>query len=188
MILGLSLMDWILLALLVTFGLLGFYKGLIRELFLLVGVFFSVLFAILLMESVGKLLARWLPLSERIQLILGFLSIFILTLILLHLLFYILSRIYRFTPVGLGDRIAGLIFGIGKGGIVIFSILFFIGLLPLTSSISRFFRNSTLMGVTRKFSPKVERIIALIPIAKNVLDTSKGKILIKESEIENEKK
>jgi membrane protein required for colicin V production len=185
-ILGLSVIDWVILTVLATFALIGFYRGLIREVFTLVGVFLSLLFAFLLMSPAGRLIARWAPMSERIQLIIGFLAIFFLSLIILHVLFYFFSRIYRFTPIGLGDRIAGLAFGLLKGGFVVFIALFFIGLLPLTSHVSRFFRNSATMQITRSASPKIERIFSALPKLKDVVNRKKGKIIIEKAQIRSE--
>lgn len=185
--LGLSGIDWMVLALLATFALIGFFRGLLRELFTLLGVFLSLLFSILLMSPTGRILSRWIPLSERIQLIVGFLSIFLLALILFHLLFFILSRIYRIHPIGFGDRIAGFFFGLTKGGFIVFVLLFFIALLPLTSTLSGFFRNSLSMSMIRSASPSIERFLTTLPKLKRVVDTQKGKIVIERSGDEEEK-
>ena len=180
--LGLNGIDWGILALLASFALIGMYRGLIREIFTLMGVFLSVLFAFLLMVPTGRLLSRWIELSERIQLIVGFLTVYLLALILFHLLFFMLSRIYRIHPVGMGDRIAGFFFGLFKGGFIVFVLLFFIGLLPLTSRISKVFHNSTIMRMTRETSPSIEKFLSTLPKLKNLVDTRKGKILIEKSD------
>ncbi|MCH7760310.1 CvpA family protein [candidate division TA06 bacterium] len=183
-VLGLSGADWIILALLAAFALLGFKKGLLREFFTLVGTFLSLLIAFLLMAPAGHIIGRLAPLTHRIQLILGFLSLFFLSLILLHLSFFFLSRVLRYTPIGFGDRLAGLSFGLLKGGFVVFVVLFFIGLLPLTSTVNRFFRTSFMMDKVRGVSPKIEKVISIIPKVKEVLDTKKGKLIIEKTEVE----
>ena len=124
--------DYAILGLIGISATIGLFRGFVREAFSLatwavafwVGLSFSNAFSEYLQSVID------LP-SVRIAV--AFVILFLLTLILGSLLGYLLAQLVTKTGLTGSDRFAGLLFGIGRGIVVVAVLVLLAGLTPLPS-------------------------------------------------------
>jgi membrane protein required for colicin V production len=114
------LVDLIIIVVLVTSALLGYWTGLVVQVLRLVSVLLSVSLALLY----GKRLAFTIVGSEAVVRSSVFfflcpLAIFMASLIVCYLLAYPLSALLKTTNLGPGDRVAGAVVAVFKGALVV---------------------------------------------------------------------
>ncbi len=122
--------DYAIIGLISISLIIGLFRGLIREAFALVtwgiaawiGFRFSTAFAVLLENAIAIPSAR---------LAISFIILFVLTLIIGAIINQLLSALVQKTGLTGTDRLAGLLFGIGRGIIVITLLVMLAGLTPL---------------------------------------------------------
>lgn len=112
---NLAVLDIIVIALIVILGLKGLFRGLIKELFGLVGIVGGVFVASRLAKDAGYLINGLIPMSnENTILLVGFIASLIVFWILAYLLGIILQKIFDASGLGVFDRLLGFVFGAGK--------------------------------------------------------------------------
>lgn len=112
---NLAVLDIIVIALIVILGLKGLFRGLIKELFGLVGIVGGVFVASRLAKDAGYLINGLIPMSnENTILLVGFIASLIVFWILAYLLGIILQKIFDASGLGVFDRLLGFLFGAGK--------------------------------------------------------------------------
>lgn len=133
-------MNWIdllSLAVLSVFFFAGLVKGLIREVMTLAGVIVSFFAALHLAGFAALWVERWVVLPARASLLVGFLLAFVLLLVLFHILGYVVYRVVRATPLTIVDRLAGGLFGVLKGSLIIFLLLLVLSIIPFKGLVAR---------------------------------------------------
>jgi len=108
-------LDIIVVSLIVILGLKGLFRGIIKELFGLIGIVGGVFIASRLAKDTGYLVNDFIPMSnENTILLVGFVASLIVFWILAYLLGIVLQKIFDASGLGIFDRIFGFLFGAGK--------------------------------------------------------------------------
>jgi len=136
--------DIAILVILAAILLKGLWRGLIREtcalIGLLLGAFLAFRFHALLAESLAQ--AFKFPLS--ICVIVSFLAIFLATVLVFAIFGHLLSQAVKLLFLGGFNRVAGGLFGLLEGGILLALVLFGISTTQLPGSFRRQLENSQL--------------------------------------------
>ena len=125
--------DYAIIGLIVISMIIGLFRGLIKEALALIiwGVAFWV--SLTFSTPFSSLLENIVTVpSARIAV--AFTALFLLTLILGAIINYLLSALVSKTGLTGTDRLAGLLFGIGRGAIIIIILVMLAGLTPLPES------------------------------------------------------
>ncbi|NLK08724.1 MAG: CvpA family protein [Firmicutes bacterium] len=144
--------DGIIVLLLAVMMLKGFVKGLVREASELAGVVFAILYAYKHYHYWGDELIYRFGLPELIARTLAFGAIVIAISLLAGLIGALLSKVMRFTPVGILDHVAGVGLGFAKGFILSCLLLVLLAQLPLD-------------GVNKALhrSPLAQQVLGVVP-------------------------
>jgi membrane protein required for colicin V production len=122
--------DWIIVAILVVSVLVGLWRGLVREAVSLVVWVAAIALAIMYGAQVAAMYGEWISLpSARIAL--GYLTVFLLVLIVGGLVGWLIGRIVHGTGLGGTDRVLGLGFGLLRGGLVVAALVLVLGYTPM---------------------------------------------------------
>ncbi len=136
-------LDYILLAVIALSGIWAMFRGFFRELVALVGWLAAILLTSEFSGSLGRYLMPWLK-STRASSFAASLAIFLTVLIVFAILGRILKGWIASKGFSMGDRLAGLVFGLLRGSlIVIVAIAFHIA---LNEPASRWSGNSIVYG------------------------------------------
>ncbi len=95
----------------------GLIKGLVKELFSLIGVVLSVLVALLVAPRFGLYLERWIEV-ESASYATALLLLFLGTLLVVAILGQLLTRLIEFAHLGFVNRLLGGAFGLVRGVLV----------------------------------------------------------------------
>jgi membrane protein required for colicin V production len=110
--------DAVFLALIAVSGVIGYMRGLVREV-LGVGAWAGALFfAFYMLNGTRGLFANMFP-QEWMADIAALAAVFIVTLIILKIVIALIARAVRNSVLGGVDRALGIVFGLGRGVIVI---------------------------------------------------------------------
>ena len=120
-------LDWMLLAPLLVSGLLGVWRGVVREVM-------SVLAWVIGVVLAGRFaadLALWLPLSgDLLPHAVAWVLLLLGVLIAAGLLARLLKQLLSVAGLGLADRLLGGVFGLVRGTMVLMLLVLVIGLTP----------------------------------------------------------
>lgn len=127
---GLNWADWCLIGLIALSALIGLFRGLVREVFSLflwaaavwLGLNYSRHFAVYLEPIV--------PLPSARQAI-AFVAVFFITLVAGGLVGFVLGKLVAGTGLSGTDRLAGLVFGVGRGIVIAALLVLLAGVTPL---------------------------------------------------------
>ena len=113
-----NLLDLGIIIILFLVGLRGYYRGLLQEISVVVGLVVGLVFAAHYYLRLARLISQWIhtPLYSRI---IGFLVILVLAYWLIRIAGNLLHRFLSFIYLGSLDRILGGAFGIFKGAIIL---------------------------------------------------------------------
>jgi membrane protein required for colicin V production len=128
---GMNLLDFAILAMLAGFLLKGLFRGLLRELCSMVGLFGGLFLALRFHAPLAELLVDALGWSPRVCVVLAFVSLFLLTIFFFGLLGFLLSRFVKLLFLGGFNRVAGGLFGLLQGGLLLTLVLFGLSRSPL---------------------------------------------------------
>jgi membrane protein required for colicin V production len=118
--LGLTWFDAAALAIIVFSGIMGLARGLIREVFTIVGVVAAVVAAYYFAGPVAPLAQQMLGLDELWARVVGGFAVFLVVFIVITFLTMVIARsVHRSTEIGSVDRAAGLAFGVARGVLII---------------------------------------------------------------------
>jgi len=121
----LNTFDIIIITLITILGLKGLFRGLIKEVFGLVGIIGGVYVASRVTKSVGLLIDKFIPIeNETTMLLIGFVVSLATFWALLYLLGIILSKMFSLSGLGIFDRLFGFVFG-GAKVFLIFSVIIY---------------------------------------------------------------
>ena len=112
---NLNLFDIIIITLIVILGLKGLFRGLIKELFGLIGIVGGVFVASRLSKSVGDIANSVIPMQNDNTIVLaGFVISIVIFWVLAYVIGIILEKIFSASGLGIFDRLFGFMFGASK--------------------------------------------------------------------------
>ncbi|NLJ80532.1 MAG: CvpA family protein [Firmicutes bacterium] len=151
--------DFVLLVLLALGLLKGFRKGLVRELFGLVGAVLAVLVAFHGYQGLALILSENYGLDVWQAQAIAFVVLMIGISLLGVFLGYLGSKAISLTPFSLLDHLGGAVFGLAKVGVVVLALLIILGAV-----------NLAVLNVALDQSVVVQQISVLIPFVFEYLD------------------
>jgi len=127
----LSIVDPILLVLLSLFALRGYFKGLFRESFSLLGLLIGFMVAVRYDEPVAALWADYWKASLIVLRAVTFIGLFFVIYFVFSLTGWLLHRSAKLLFLQGVNRVGGILLGAGKGAAVLALIVFFLASSPL---------------------------------------------------------
>jgi len=127
----------------VLLAISGFRNGLIKEIASLVALILGIYFAVYFSNIVADYLNEFIDIGYRWLFIIAFILTFIVVVIVVTLIGKLLSKIAALAALGILNRLAGMVFGIVKG-IVIMSLM--IMLFDMIDSRSAILKNNVKEG------------------------------------------
>ena len=97
--------------------LLGIRKGLVHEIFALVGVFLGILIALIVSPKLAPVLEGWIP-FESASYAVSFLLVFVATMLLTAMVANVLTKTLNIAHLGFYNRLLGGAFGLARGVII----------------------------------------------------------------------
>lgn len=122
--------DLVMILILSAFCLHGFIRGFFQQVSALAGLFLGVYLALLFGEEGGLFLAEQFPLSPVPAQIISFIGIVVIVALSVRYLGRFLRFLFRLLSLSVLDRLAGGLFGIFKGGLLIYLLIFLATKLP----------------------------------------------------------
>lgn len=120
---GIATFDLVILLITILLGLKGLFRGLIKEVFGIVGIIGGIFVASRVSTQVGDLINNILSISNPTTIkLLGFIVALVIIWLIVYGLGIVISKIFSLSGLGFADRIFGFIFGMGKV-FLIFSVL-----------------------------------------------------------------
>ncbi len=132
--------------------MIGLFRGLVREILSLVSWVLALWLTYLYGGAWGSRLGEWLQSPEVARLV-GSVSVFVVTLILLSLAGSLISRLFRATGLTGMDRLLGGVFGAARGLVLVAAVLLGAKLTPATEQ--DWYNQSTLVPY---FDPAVKAL------------------------------
>lgn len=126
-----NIFDILILVILVAFVIKGLIRGLMKELCTLIGLIVGALLALNYHKPLATSMVSAFSLPDQLCAILAFLVIFLLTALLFVFVGMILSRYVKLMYVGGLNRVAGGLFGLIQGVLILSLLVFALTLRPL---------------------------------------------------------
>ncbi|MBU3014231.1 CvpA family protein [Poseidonibacter lekithochrous] len=118
-----TIFDMVILGITLVLGLKGLFRGLIKEVFGIVGIIGAIFVASRAASEIGNLIAPFLALENETTIkLIGFIIALIGFWIIIYVLGVIVSKIFSASGLGVFDRIFGFVFGAAKV-FLIFSVI-----------------------------------------------------------------
>jgi membrane protein required for colicin V production len=111
-------LDWVMIGLMGLSGLVGLFRGLVREVLSLLTWALAIFVAIRFSPDFARLFETILH-SPTMRLVAAFALLFVVSLILAGMLGYLLTRLLELSGLSGIDRLAGLIFGVARGALIL---------------------------------------------------------------------
>ena len=134
-----TLFDYLVLTVLLLSVLIGVLRGLVREMLSLLGW----IAALVVANTWGAQMAAWLPVAvpgTMVRLIVGFLILFVATLLLASLVTMAISQLVKSMGLQVADRGLGGLFGLARGVLIVLVVVILGGLTAMPQQ--PFWRNS----------------------------------------------
>lgn len=147
--------DLIILVIIGFFCVKGLFRGLIIEVFTLLGLVVGYVIALREVGTAAGWFEKMFHLPDIVSSTLGFLLIFVLISLLFRLIAGIIRRFMRWTFIGWLDRGSGFLFGLFKGALVTSLLLLLFSLLPLSPEMRHMEDQSFLFKPVRSVAPAV---------------------------------
>jgi|GEM_PF-1328570 len=166
--------DIITLAVLGVFGFLGLRKGLVTEVFKLVGLIAAILMAVSFLDTGTAFLSNHLQAEKSTLSVLSFIMIFLATLVAVRVIAIIVKGVMQFAMMGWLDKTGGAAFGALKGAVILSSILWAVMLLPLQKYTQDIEMNAKSYPYLKGFAPKVyNTMMHIVPGTSSFMDKMK---------------
>jgi membrane protein required for colicin V production len=117
MFLKLSLLDWLILAILAYSITVSWFKGFIREALGLVTVLAAIVFSAWAYRGAGRLFKDVVR-TENLALFFGFSVIFLVTLLVGFVVAWLIAKFVKFAKLQWADRLLGAAFGFIRGWLI----------------------------------------------------------------------
>lgn len=165
-----NLFDIAILLLLAGFVLKGLWRGLLRELCSLCGLFGGLFLAVRFHAPLAELLIERVTWPSQLCVVISFAALFLLTVIFFSLLGFVLSRFIKLLFLGGFNRVAGALFGLVQGGLLLTLVLYGLSLIPLPPPVRDLFEQSQLVPPLVRFGDTLlhqgSQVLAQQPVAK----------------------
>ena len=123
--------DLLFSLILIYFTINGLFKGFIKEIADLAGLFISCYIASEYHEKLNLIIHKYDVISdESNSQIIAFITIFLITLIIIRIISLLIQKFFEFVYLGWLNRILGSLLGFIKGFTIISIIIFCLGMLP----------------------------------------------------------
>jgi len=147
-----TLFDLVLLLILLGFVWFGLWHGLIRTISGIVAFVLSLIIASRLYETLALKILPLLKDNFNLSRILSFLLIFFIAQAIIFFIFRALNKVFDFSILKIFNRLAGALFGLVEGALIIGFILYFSSKLPLGVVWANFLETSIFAGILIGFS------------------------------------
>lgn len=137
-------LDLLIIGLMGISGLVGLFRGLLREVLSLLTWAVAIWTGLTFTSELAHHLEQTLP-SPTVRTGVAFAILFIVAMILAGMVGYVLSRVLESTGLSGIDRLAGLLFGIGRGALILSVAVFLARVTPFPKEPS--WRSSQLIPV-----------------------------------------
>jgi len=154
-----NVIDLVILGVLAVFAVKGLIRGVIMEVFTLIGLLIGYLIALREMSVVAGFLEKWLHLKPPVPGIVGFILIFLLIVIVFRLIAGLLRKFVKWTFLGWLDRGLGTLLGLFKGILISSLLIMLVGLVPPSDSMEKTQEESLLFGPVKSVAPAVFNVI-----------------------------
>ncbi|MDB9997652.1 CvpA family protein [Gammaproteobacteria bacterium] len=172
--LGLNITDWTILVIVTISGIISLFRGFTKEFLSLFLWVFSFLTAISLEYLVSPFISSYIG-NPEISKIGAYIVIFVACIFAGGIVINMISKLIKWSGVSGFDKFLGVLFGMGRGLIVIFIIFL---LMPSGLKNSDIMLNSKISPFIEKIAPQIEAYIrdlmdndALIEV-KDLIDTT----------------
>jgi len=118
------------LAVIALSSLLGMWRGLVSEVLALLAWLAAFITARTWGGMVADLLSGWLQ-DPSLRQVAGFVAVFVVTMLLFAVARFVFSRLLRAVGLGLVDRFLGMLFGIVRGLLIVFTVVLLCGMTDL---------------------------------------------------------
>lgn len=152
-------MAWADLAVLAIIGVsavLSLFRGFVREAIALAGWIAGLWFAFNFLHVAAEWFVRWVE-SPEIRLVLGFVVLLAAVLVVAGVVARLAGGLVDVTGLGGTDRILGMIFGAGRGAVVVAVLVMLAGFTDLAGE--RWWRESVLLPRFEALAGEVARIL-----------------------------
>jgi len=151
-----NIVDPVLVVFLFFFALRGFFRGLFRESFSLLGLFLGFMVAVRYEEPVAALWKSYWKFSPTALKAVTFVAIFFVVYFVSNLVGWILDRSAKFLFLQTINRVGGIALGMGKGAVLLALIVFFISSSPwMPQKLRENMAESYLVSPLRQFGRKL---------------------------------
>jgi membrane protein required for colicin V production len=137
-------MDIAILVILGAFVLKGLLRGLLKELCSLVGLAAGAFLAFRFYAPLAEAMAKSLKLPHGLCAAVSFSALFLATILFFAVLGFLLSRFLKLLFLGGANRVAGGLFGLIQGVLVMALVLFALSLRPLPGNLRPYMERSQL--------------------------------------------
>lgn len=162
-----NVLDIIAIATIAFFMLNGMRKGLVAEVFIILGVIVGILLAVQNIEMGSAIVRSVFASNENVEKVLGFILIFMVVMGISMLLAKFVNNVLKVVVVGWIDKTGGVLFGGLKGALIVSSFLPILAFLPDNIAFVKDARDNSFAYAHwqfRGFAPKVyDYVIKAVP-------------------------
>ena len=147
-----TLFDLVLLLVLLGFVWFGLWHGLVRTISGIVTFVLSLIIASRWYEFLALKILALLGDNFTLSRILSFLLIFLVAQAIIFFIFRALNKVFDFSILKIFNRLAGALFGLIQGGLILGFILYFSSKIPIGVAWSNFLETSVVASILIGFS------------------------------------
>jgi membrane protein required for colicin V production len=148
-----SYADFTIIALMIIFGFEGYRAGLFTGILSIGGLFFSLIISVITLPYSARFFNYVIELSPNISILMGFISIFVLLLLLYALFLEWVRTLMKMEVVDWFNRVSGALIGLYKGLITVSLLSLGFSLLPMPELVKTTEARSIFMQPVKYFAP-----------------------------------
>ena len=164
--LGLNIADWFILIVLTASGLISLARGFTKE-FLSLFLWIVAFVAAVSLESLATPSINEYVGNEEISKILSYIFVFMICIILGGMVIKFISKLIKWSGASGFDRFLGVLFGLGRGLIVLFVIFL---LLPSSVKSTDLIDKSKITPLIEKYAPQIEAYLRDLIDNKDIVE------------------
>ena len=164
--LGLNIADWFILIVLSASGLISLARGFTKE-FLSLFLWIVAFVAAVSLESLATPSINEYVGNEEISKILSYIVVFMICIILGGMVIKFISKLIKWSGASGFDRFLGVLFGLGRGLIVLFVIFL---LLPSSVKSTDLIDKSKITPLIEKYAPQIEAYLRDLIDNKDIVE------------------
>ena len=164
--LGLNIADWFILIVLTASGLISLARGFTKE-FLSLFLWIVAFVAAVSLESLATPSINEYVGNEEISKILSYIVVFMICIILGGMVIKFISKLIKWSGASGFDRFFGVLFGLGRGLIVLFVIFL---LLPASVKSTDLIDKSKITPLIEKYAPQIEAYLRDLIDNKDIVE------------------